>query len=150
MSPGGGATAISNLRVLANQPALFGDMASVPTTWRTLEAIGAGALEHIASARTQARAEAWAAGVDPSFYVIDIDATLVGANALGRGDPDDRPTRAAPPRWSVMNTWYWELRGPWRGVVLPPVRGHMGAQGLVGESIDDVGLRGHRTKQRYL
>ena len=28
-----GATAISDLRVLADQPALFGDVASVPTTW---------------------------------------------------------------------------------------------------------------------
>jgi hypothetical protein len=36
-----GATAISDLRVLADQPALFGDVASVPTTWRTLEAIDA-------------------------------------------------------------------------------------------------------------
>src|SRR5277367_5791821 len=32
-----GATAISDLRVLADQRALFGDVASVPTTWRTLE-----------------------------------------------------------------------------------------------------------------
>jgi len=80
-----GATAISDLRVLADQPALFGDVASVPTTWRTLEAIDAAAQERIASARAKARAEAWAAGLDPGFYVIDLDATLVGAHSEKEG-----------------------------------------------------------------
>jgi hypothetical protein len=32
-------------------------------------------------ARAEACARAWAAGVDPGFYVIDIDATLVGAHS---------------------------------------------------------------------
>lgn len=72
-----GATAISDLRVLRNQPALFGEVASVPTAWRTLDAIDAAALQRIADARAQARARAWAAGMDPGFYVIDIDGTLV-------------------------------------------------------------------------
>ena len=80
-----GATAISDLRVLADQPALFGDVASVPTTWRTLEAVDEAALERIASARATARAEAWAAGLDPGFYVIDLDATLVGAHSEKEG-----------------------------------------------------------------
>ena len=70
---------------LADQPALFGDVASVPTTWRTLEAIDAAAQERIASARAEARAEAWAAGLDPGFYVIDLDATLVGAHSEKEG-----------------------------------------------------------------
>jgi hypothetical protein len=72
-----GATAISDLRVLSNQPALFGPVASVPTAWRTLGAIDAAALARIAAARAAARARAWAAGMDPGFYVIDIDGTLV-------------------------------------------------------------------------
>ncbi len=76
-----GATAISDLRVLANQPALFGEVASVPTAWRTLESVDAAALERIARARAQARARAWAAGMDPRFYVIDIDGTLVGSHS---------------------------------------------------------------------
>ena len=76
-----GATAISDLRALANQPALFGEVASVPTAWRTLDAIDEGALERIAAARAQARQRAWAAGMDPGFYVIDIDGTLVGAHS---------------------------------------------------------------------
>jgi hypothetical protein len=80
-----GATAISDLRVLADQPSLFGEVASLPTTWRTLEAVDAAALERIASARATARAEAWAAGLDPGFYVIDLDATLVGAHSEKEG-----------------------------------------------------------------
>ena len=76
-----GATAISDLRVLANQPALFGEVASVPTAWRTLEAVDAAALERIAAARAQARARAWAAGMDPGFYVVDLDGTLVGSHS---------------------------------------------------------------------
>jgi hypothetical protein len=80
-----GATTISDLRVLADQPHLFGEVASVPTTWRTLEAVDGAALERIASARAQARANAWAAGLDPGFYVIDLDATLVGAHSEKEG-----------------------------------------------------------------
>jgi len=36
-----GATAITDLRVLADQPDLFGQVASVATAWRALEAIDA-------------------------------------------------------------------------------------------------------------
>ena len=76
-----GASAISDLRALADQPALFGEVASVPTAWRTLDAIDDAALERIAVARAQARRRAWAAGMDPGFYVIDIDGTLVTAHS---------------------------------------------------------------------
>jgi hypothetical protein len=80
-----GATAISDLRVLADQPGLFGDVASVPTAWRTLESVDACALERIAAARAEARGQAWAAGLDPGFYVIDLDATLVNAHSEKEG-----------------------------------------------------------------
>ncbi|MBI4271812.1 MAG: IS1380 family transposase [Candidatus Rokubacteria bacterium] len=76
-----GATAISDLRALAGQPALFGDVASVSTAWRTLDAIDDAALGRIATARAQARRRAWAAGMDPGFYVIDIDGTLVNSHS---------------------------------------------------------------------
>ncbi len=76
-----GATAISDLRVLSNQPALFGLVASVPTAWRTLESVDEATLGRIAAARAQARRRAWTAGMDPRFYVIDIDGTLVGADS---------------------------------------------------------------------
>lgn len=80
-----GASAISDLRVLGNQPALFGEVASVPTAWRTLGAIDEAALARIAAARAQARRRAWAAGMDPGFYVIDIDGTLVDADSEKEG-----------------------------------------------------------------
>jgi hypothetical protein len=76
-----GGETISELRVLRNQPALFGQVASHSTAWRTLEAVDAAALQRIKTARAAARAAAWAQGTDPGFYVIDIDATLVGAHS---------------------------------------------------------------------
>ncbi len=76
-----GAETISDLAVLRDQPDLFGTVASHPTVWRTLAAIDHAALGRVKAARAQARAKAWAAGVDPGFYVIDIDATLVGAHS---------------------------------------------------------------------
>jgi len=80
-----GATTITDLRILANQPALFGEVASVPTAWRTLESVDEGALDRIAHARAQARKAAWAAGLDPGFYVIDIDGTLVNSHSDKQG-----------------------------------------------------------------
>jgi hypothetical protein len=76
-----GGETISELRVLRDQPELFGVVASHPTAWRTLHAVDAAALERIKTARAATRAAAWAKGVDPGFYVIDIDATLVGAHS---------------------------------------------------------------------
>jgi hypothetical protein len=76
-----GATTFSDLRALSDQAGLFGDVASVATAWRTAEATDADALGRIAAARAEARARAWEAGLDPGFYVIDIDATLVGAHS---------------------------------------------------------------------
>ena len=69
MIPGGG-TAISDLAVLRDQPNLFGEVASTPTAWRTLEAVDDAALGR-ATARAVARRRVWAAGADPKFYVVD-------------------------------------------------------------------------------
>jgi hypothetical protein len=76
-----GGEAISDLATLRNQPELFGEVASNPTAWRALEAVDDAALARIRAARAQARALAWAAGADPGFYVIDIDATLVNSHS---------------------------------------------------------------------
>jgi len=76
-----GAETISDVAVLRDQPDLFGSVASHPTVWRTLAAIDDAALERIKQARAEARRRAWAAGADPGFYVIDIDATLVNAHS---------------------------------------------------------------------
>jgi len=80
-----GAETISDLATLRDQPDLFGPVASHPTVWRTLAAVDEAALERIKTARAAARANAWAAGADPGFYVIDIDATLVGAHSDKQG-----------------------------------------------------------------
>lgn len=80
-----GGDTISDLAVLRNQSDLFGNVASTPTAWRTLEAIDAAALERIAVARADARKRVWAAGADPGFYVIDFDATLITSHSEKRG-----------------------------------------------------------------
>jgi len=77
----GGGTAISDLAVLRDQPNLFGEVASTPTAWRTLDAVDDDALARIAVARAAARRRVWAAGADPKFYVIDFDATLITAHS---------------------------------------------------------------------
>jgi len=79
-----GAETISDLAVLRDQPALFGPVASHPTVWRTLAAVDDAALERIKQARAEARRRAWASGVDPGFYVIDIDATHLSARIRTR------------------------------------------------------------------
>ncbi len=76
-----GGDAISDLAVLRDQPELFGEVASTPTAWRALEAVDAAALARIAGARAQARAQVWAAGGDPGFYVMDFDGTLITAHS---------------------------------------------------------------------
>lgn len=80
-----GATTITDMRVLANQPGLFGEVASTATAWRTLEAVDDAALARIAAARAEARQAAWEAGMDPGFYVIDIDGTLVNSHSEKQG-----------------------------------------------------------------
>lgn len=80
-----GGEAISDLAVLRDQPSLFGEVASVSTAWRTLEAIDSATLAAIAQARADARAAAWAAGADPGFYVIDFDGTLIGSHSDKEG-----------------------------------------------------------------
>ncbi|MHB8671923.1 MAG: IS1380 family transposase [Acidimicrobiales bacterium] len=80
-----GATTISDLRVLGDQPSIFGQVASVSTAWRTLEAIDDAGLARIARARAEARRAAWKAGADPGFYVIDIDGTLVDSHSDKEG-----------------------------------------------------------------
>ena len=82
---GDGGDAISDLAVLRNQPDLFGEVASTPTAWRTLEAVDADALDRIAAARAAARRRVWAAGADPGFYVIDFDGTLITAHSDKEG-----------------------------------------------------------------
>jgi len=55
-----GAEAICDIAVLADQPALFGPVASDSTCWRLLNALDEGRLSAVAGARARAREVAWA------------------------------------------------------------------------------------------
>jgi Transposase DDE domain group 1 len=87
-----GAECISDIAVLADQPALFGAVASDSTVWRLLNQLDAAELAAVAGARAAAREVAWAqraevtgtvvptasaAGVELPGLVIDTDASIV-------------------------------------------------------------------------
>jgi len=80
-----GGDCLSDLAVLRNQPSLFGAVASTPTASRVIDDVDDAVLGAIREARAQARAAAWAAGLDPTSQVhpliLDIDATLVDAHS---------------------------------------------------------------------
>jgi hypothetical protein len=78
-----GATCVSDLAVLRDQPALFGPVASHPTTWRTFNQLGPDELRRLAGARAHARQAAWSAGAGPAGdeAVIDFDATIIRTRA---------------------------------------------------------------------
>ena len=72
-----GGECVSDLKVLRDQPDLFGEVASQPTAWRLLDAVDADLLTRLAAARAAARARVWAARLAPSKLTLDFDATLV-------------------------------------------------------------------------
>jgi hypothetical protein len=78
-----GATCLSDLAVLRNQPAIAGPVASEATVWRTFNSVGPVELRGLARARAAARERAWAAGAGPDgeLLAIDIDATIVRTRA---------------------------------------------------------------------
>lgn len=76
-----GGDCVSDLKVLREQPEVFGQVASDATAWRALDAIDDAAAERISVARAKARAAAWAAGARPSWIVLDIDSTLITAHS---------------------------------------------------------------------
>ena len=79
-----GADSISDLKVLRDQPRLFGSVASKPTAWRVLDRVSAAHLCGLRRGRAEARARAWAAGAEPdlsSELCLDVDATIVQAHS---------------------------------------------------------------------
>ena len=87
-----GAECISDIAVLADQPGLFGPVASDSTLWRLLNQLDASQLAAVATARASAREVVWAqraeatdaavpaaraAGVDLPGLVLDVDASIV-------------------------------------------------------------------------
>jgi len=88
-----GADAISGIAVLGDRTELFGQVASMPTTWRVLDRIDAVHLDAVRQARAQARAVAWATGAGPDLTVelmLDFDATIT----IAHSDKED-----ATPTW---------------------------------------------------
>ena len=82
-----GATCVSDLASLRDQPALFGPVASHSTAWRTIADLAPSEYRRLAGARAQARAAVWATGVGPvgDEAIVDFDATLVTTKA-DKGD----------------------------------------------------------------
>ena len=76
-----GGRCVSDLAVLAGQPSLFGNVASVSTARRVVQSVGDSELAGIRAARAAARARAWAAGAAPERVVIDFDATPIEAHS---------------------------------------------------------------------
>jgi hypothetical protein len=87
-----GAECISDIAVLADQPALFGPVASDSTVWRLLDQLDEPELAAVAAARAAARDVAWAqraevtgaptpaataAGVELPGLVLDVDSSIV-------------------------------------------------------------------------
>ena len=73
-----GGRVLSDLASLRDQPELYGSVASDPTVWRTLEAIGEPQRAHIAAARAKTRRRVWAVivgrhGRIPPSRVADVD-----------------------------------------------------------------------------
>ena len=79
-----GADSISDMKVLRDQPRLFGPVASKPTAWRVLDRVSAAHLSGLRRGRAEARARAWKAGAEPdlsSELYLDVDATIVQAHS---------------------------------------------------------------------
>ena len=75
-----GGECVSDLKVLRNQPGLFGEVASQPTAWRILDSIDEKLLAELQSARAASRARVWAAGLAPTKLTLDFDASLVNVH----------------------------------------------------------------------
>lgn len=75
-----GGRCVADLRVVREQGALFGAVASDATAWRTVTRAGElGLLDAVRQARAGARERAWQAGAAPADgpLIVDIDATLI-------------------------------------------------------------------------
>lgn len=76
-----GGECVSDLKVLRNQPGLFGEVASQPTAWRVLDSIDEATLAKLQAGRAASRARVWAAGLAPAKITLDFDATLVNVHS---------------------------------------------------------------------
>jgi hypothetical protein len=85
-----GGDCLADLAALRDQAALFGPVASHPTSYRVLDRVGAVQLDALRAARSDARARVWAAGGGPdlsdaSGVIMDVDASLLTAHSEKQG-----------------------------------------------------------------
>jgi hypothetical protein len=80
-----GGDCVSDLGVLADQPDLFGQVASHSTATRLLHALGEDELEAIRDCRRQTRERSWAAGARPQTITLDFDAQLLECHTEKEG-----------------------------------------------------------------
>jgi hypothetical protein len=85
-----GGECVSDLGALADQPDLFGQVASHSTASRVLHAIGANERRAICAARAAARERAWALGARPERIVLDFDSHLVEVHSEKEGAAPNR------------------------------------------------------------
>ena len=79
-----GGDCLADLAALRDQEALFGLVASHPTSYRVLDRVGSPQLAAMREARAVARERAWTAGAGPDLtdgLVLDVDASLVTAHS---------------------------------------------------------------------
>lgn len=80
-----GGDCVSDLGVLAEQPDLFGRVASQSTASRLLHALGEQERAAIRAARRVARERAWALGARPATITLDFDAQLLECHTEKEG-----------------------------------------------------------------
>jgi hypothetical protein len=80
-----GGDCVSDLGVLAEQPALFGRVASQSTACRLLHAVGEREREAIRAARRVARERVWQLGGRPRTVTLDFDARLLECHTEKEG-----------------------------------------------------------------
>jgi hypothetical protein len=80
-----GGDCVSDLGALAEQPDLFGSVASHSTATRLLYALGERELAAIGAARRRGRARAWALGARPATITLDFDAQLLECHSEKEG-----------------------------------------------------------------
>jgi len=76
-----GGDCVSDLAAYEGQQRLFGPRASATTTHRVIKSVDEPLLDRIRAARAATRARVWDAGARPATITLNIDATLVTANA---------------------------------------------------------------------
>jgi hypothetical protein len=76
-----GGDCVTDLDALRGQGRLLGEVASETTAHRVLKSIDEELLDGLREARAAVRARAWDAGARPASVTLDIDATIVSAQA---------------------------------------------------------------------